>query len=189
MKINVGVSNRHVHLSKEDFDMLFKGQQFYSVKDLSQGGEFMSNLVVSLITDKSRIDNVRVVGPLREKTQVEISRTDSYKLGIKPPVRMSNDFRDAVDIMLSSLYGEVVSKNSCIIANRHIHCNPSDLEKYNLRDGQILKVKVDSVRGGILDNVIVKTKPTFTFELHLDTDEANAFFLNNGDVVEILEED
>lgn len=189
MKISVGISNRHVHLSKEVFDALFKDQEFYSIKDLSQEGEFMSNLVVDLISKKSVIEDVRVVGPVREKTQVEISKTDAYKLGINPPVKMSNDFDGAEDIMLSSKTNKVLVKNCCILANRHIHCKTSELEKYNLKDGQKLKIKVDTPRGGILNNVIVKSKPTFNFELHLDTDEANAFGLKNGDIVEILEEE
>ena len=188
MKVSVGVSNRNVHLSSDDFDKLFGSSEFYSIKDLSQEGEFMSNLVVSLVTDKATIDNVRVVGPIREKTQVEISKTDAYKLGLNPPVRMSGDFSEAEDIMLSSLNNKILCKNSCILANRHIHCKTSELSKYNLVDGQVLQVKVDTPRGGILSNVIVKSKPTYNFELHLDTDEANAFGLKNGDVVEIMED-
>lgn len=189
MKIKVGVSNRHVHLSKEDFKKLFGNADFYSIRDLSQGGEFASNLVVNIKTEKGQIDNVRIVGPLRDHTQVEISKTDAHKLGINPPVRMSGDFAGALDIMLSSDSEEVLVKEACILAHRHIHCKTSQLEKYGLYEGKIVKVKVDGPRGGILDNVIVKVKENFNLELHLDTDEANAFGLNNGDIVEIMEEE
>ena len=189
MKIRIGVSNRHVHLSPDDFEKLFGNIDFYSIRDLSQGGEFASNLTVTIRTEKGNIENVRVVGPLRNHAQVEISKTDAYKLGINPPVKMSGDFNGALDIMLSSNNGEVLVKEACILANRHIHCKTSELSKYDLYDGKVVRVKVYGTRGGILDNVIVKAKESFNLEMHIDTDEANAFGLNNGDLVEILEEE
>ena len=188
MKIKVGVSNRHVHLSEEDFKKLFNDSDFYSIKDLSQEGEFVSNLTVDIKTEKDCLKNVKVVGPIRKHTQVEISKTDAYKLGINPPIKMSGDFDGAIDIMLSSSNNIIIAKNSCILAHRHIHCKTSELEKYRLKDGQILKIKIEGIRGGILENVIVKSKDTFNLELHVDTDEANALGLKNGDVVEVLEE-
>lgn len=188
MNIKVGISNRHIHLSKEDFLDLFGNSDFYSIKDLSQEGEFMSNLTLNIKTNKAVIENVRIVGPLREKTQVEISKTDSYKLGVNPPVRMSSNFDEACDIMLISDNASKLINNSLIIANRHIHCKTSELSKYNLYDGQVVSIKIDNERGGILNNVIVKSKPSYNLELHLDTDEANAMGLKNGDIVEILEE-
>lgn len=186
MNIKVGISARHVHLSKDDFDFLFDKTAFYSIKDLSQKGEFASNLTLSLKTDKNIIENVRVVGPLRDKTQVEISKTDAFFLGLNPPVRMSGDLSGSESIILINNNIQLKKEESCIIANRHIHANDSDLEKYNLRDGMKVSVKVKGNRGGILNNVIVKTKPTFNLELHIDTDEANALDINNGDMVEII---
>ena len=188
MKVKVGISNRHVHLSKEDFDSLFMNEEFYSVKDLSQKGEFMSNLKLTIKTPKGMIEGVRVVGPLRSKTQVEISKTDAYKLGIEAPIRLSGDLEGASDIMLSSSRGEILAKNACIIAKRHLHVNSADLEKYGLNPNQSLKAIILGDRGGSLDNIIVRSKDTFTLELHLDTDEANAFNLKNGDEVEIIGE-
>lgn len=186
MKVKVGVSNRHIHLSKVVFDYLFDDADMLNTRDLSQGGEFVSNLTVDLIGPKGKINNVKVVGPLRTKTQVEVSKTDAYKLGINPPIRMSNNFDGAEDIMLSSNGKKCTVKNCCILANRHIHLNSNDLK--GLADGQKVSVKVLGDRGGIMDNVIVKTKDTFSFELHIDTDEANAFGLKNGDEVEIQED-
>lgn len=186
LKIKVGVSNRHVHLSKVEFDMLFDGCEFKSIKDLSQDGDFASNLVVSIKTSKNVIDNVRVVGPLREKTQVEISMTDAYFLGINPPVRMSGDFKDACDIILCNGNREVVVKNSCILANRHIHVNTKEQVKYNLFDGDNVIALIGGVRAGILENILVKSKDNYNLELHLDTDEANAMGLRNGDEVDII---
>ncbi len=188
MKVKVGISNRHVHLSKEDFDSLFKNEEFYSIKDLSQKGEFMSNLKVTIKTPKGMIEGVRVVGPLRSKTQVEISKTDAYKLGVEAPIRLSGNLDGAADIMLSSPNGELMAKSSCIVAKRHLHVNTSDLDKFGIKDNQVLKAIIPGDRGGSLDNIIVRSKDTFTLELHLDTDEANAFNLKNGDEVEIIGE-
>lgn len=188
MNIKVGVSNRHVHLDKETFEFLFGNADFYSIKELSQDREFMSNLTVCIKTDKDIIEKVRVVGPLREKTQIEISKTDAYKLGINPPVRMSGDLNNSESAYLCYEDKTILIKSGVIIANRHIHCNPDEAKKYQLYDGKVLNVKVNSERGGILDKVIVKIKDNYKLELHIDTDEANAFFINNGDVVEIIGE-
>lgn len=188
MKIKVGVSNRHVHLDEDTF-LKLGFTKINEVKVLSQEGEFVSDLVIDLVSEKGVIPNVRVVGPLRSKTQVEISRTDSFKLGIKAPVKMSGNFDGASDIILVNKDNRVLVKNACILANRHVHCKSSELVKYGWYDGKVLSVKVGGIRGGILENVIVKSKDSYNLELHLDTDEANAFLLNNGDEVEILEEE
>lgn len=189
MNIKVGVSNRHIHLCKNDFDILFGNIDFTKLKDLSQDGEFASNLVVSIITSKDEIKNVRVIGPLREHSQVEISITDAYKLGINPPIRMSRDFNNATNIKLKHNDKELLLENSCIIANRHIHVNTNDLERLNMYEGKKVKVKVLGERGGILDNVIVKAKDNYNLEMHVDTDEANAFNLKTGDSVILLGDD
>lgn len=186
LKVSVGVSNRHVHLSEQDFNRLFSGCEFKSIKDLSQYGDFASNLVVSIETNKSVIDNVRVVGPLRDKTQVEISMTDAYKLGLYPPVRMSGDFRDASDVILCNGETKILCENSCILANRHIHVNTNEQEKYNLYHGDKVSACIQGDRGGILNNVIVKVKDNYNLELHLDTDEANAMGVRNGDIIDII---
>ena len=187
MKVKVGVSNRHVHLSEEDFKKLFGDSDFYSIKDLSQKGEFMSNLMVTLKTEKGSIERVRVVGPIRKRTQVEISKTDAYKLGIDAPIRLSGDLDNSADIMLSSETGDVLVRSGCIIAKRHIHVSEVEAVSYGLVNDQIVKIRVGGERSGVIDNVVVRIKDTFSFELHLDTDEANAFNLKNGDEVEIME--
>ncbi len=186
MKVKVGISNRHVHLSKEDFDKLFFDQEFYSVKDLSQTGEFMSNLKVDIIGPKGKIKGVRVVGPVRSKTQVEISKTDSFKLGVDAPVRLSGDLEDAADMTISFMDRVVNASSSCIIAKRHLHINTNDLDKYNLRNNDVISIRIPGERGGVLNNVVVRSKDTFTLEIHLDTDEANALGVKNGDEVEIV---
>lgn len=179
MKIKVGVSNRHVHLNKESFIKLFGDIKLNNDFDLSQKGQFASDLFVTIKTDKDKIEKVRILGPLREYNQIEISRTDSYKLGLNPPIRESGDLENSEIVTIIGSKGEITT-NGCIIATRHIHANKEKLAK-------IVKIKIDGLKGGILDNVSVKYDPSYTFELHLDTDDANAFGLKNGDGVEICE--
>lgn len=187
MNIRVGVSNRHIHLSKEDYSFLFPNTTLSKIKDLSQKDEFVTNLVLDIKTDKSILKNVKVIGPFRDKTQIEISLTDAYKLGINPPINMSGNFDNAASVILCNDSKSKLIENSCIIANRHIHVNTKDLDKYNFYPGKIVSVKIDGVRAGIMDNVIVKAKENYNLELHIDMDEANAFNLKNGSIVEVIE--
>ena len=183
MKVTVGISNRHVHLKKEDCDILFgSGFELENISDLKQPGQFAAKQVVTLKTDKGTIENVRVLGPFRPATQVEISRTDAYKLGLNPPVRDSGDLEGSEKITLIGPMGEV-EVIGCILPRRHIHISSSDKEKYNFPD--VVSVKYDGVRGGVFDNVAVKVADPSYFELHLDTDEANAFNIKNEDEVVI----
>ena len=184
MKVKIGVSNRHVHLSKNDFDVLFPNTLMNKVKDLSQKGEYVSDLFVSIKTNKGVLNKVRVVGPLRDKTQVEISKTDAYFLGINPPVRMSGDLENSEDVILINNNSELLVENSCILAHRHIHMSTNDAIELGYKSGDIVKVKIMGERGGIYDNVEIKIKDSYTLELHLDTDEANAMGVKNGDEVE-----
>ena len=186
MKVKVGVSNRHVHFSKEDFKLLFGDSDLPVLKELSQNGEFASSLVVDIKTDKNILKNVRLIGPFRDKTQVEISITDAYFLGLKPPVRMSKNFDGALDVILVNGDKELLCKNSCIIANRHIHINSEKQSEYGIYDGDEVSVLVSGERGGRLDKVLVKAKDNYNLELHLDMDEANAMGLKNGDEVEVI---
>lgn len=186
MKVKVGVSNRHVHLSRNDFNYLFGDVNLPVLKELSQDGEYASSLVVDIKTDKNILKNVRLIGPFRDKTQVEISITDAYFLGLTPPVRMSGNFDKALDIVIVNGEKELLCKNSCIIANRHIHINTREQDKYGLYNGDEVSVLVNGNRAGRLDKVMVKAKDNYNFELHLDMDEANAMALKNGDEVEII---
>ena len=187
MKIKVGISNRHVHLKEEDLVKLFgENYKLTMKKPLSQIGEFASVETVSIKTDKNLIDNVRVLGPVRSYTQVEISRTDAYKLGINPPVRESGNLAGSETVEIIGPKGSIIASESTIIAERHIHINTNDLEQYGFKQGEIVKIKIDGIKGGVINNVKIKTKDTYTFELHLDTDEGNAFLLNNGDIVDII---
>lgn len=185
MKVRIGVSNRHVHLCEEDYKLLFGELEFEKKVDLNQPGEFASVLTVSLKGTKGEIDNVRVLGPLRSYTQVEISKTDSYKLGVNPPIRTSGELSDAEMITIIGPMGEVV-KNSCIIANRHLHVDKEIIKEYKLEGVKSVDLRVSGEKSGILEKVYLKETPKAYFEVHLDTDDANAFLLKQNDEVEII---
>lgn len=185
MKVLLGISNRHVHLTEEDYKTLFNDAPLEKVKDLVQPGEFASNQKVSIKTEKSTINNVRLLGPLRKYSQVEISKTDSFTLGIKPPVRNSGDLENAEKITIVGPCGEV-TKNCCIIATRHLHINKEDRIKYNLEGVEKVKVKIESEKSTIFEDVYIKENPNYVLELHLDTDDGNGSLAKTGDEVEII---
>lgn len=184
MKVSIGVSNRHVHLKKEDFEILFGESAVLEKKvDLHQPHNYASTSFVTIQTDKNRIEKVRVLGEIRDYTQVEISMTDAYYLGIQPPIRQSGDIQGGAIVTLIGPKGQV-QVDSCILAERHIHITKQDKEKYQLPD--IVSLKVEGPKSGILADVHLKISEDAYFECHLDTDEANAFLLNNGDELEII---
>lgn len=185
MKVKVGISNRHIHITKEDYDFLFPNEPFEIRNKLSQANEFASTKTVTLVGPKNQIENVRVLGPFRTYTQAEITQTDSYTLGIKPKVKESGDLEEAEELIIKNKDKEI--KRKCaIIANRHIHLNEEELKKYNLNPNRKYLVKIASKKGGILENVSLKVQNNYHLELHLDTDDANAFLLNQQDEVEII---
>lgn len=187
MKVSVGVSNRHVHLCSDDYRLLFGENELIKKADLNQPGEFASMQTVTIKGNKGEIEKVRVLGPLRSYTQVEVSKTDSYKLGVNPPVATSGDLKDADFITIIGPCGSITRK-SCIIANRHIHVDKEIINKYHLENISQVKIKIDSIKGGILENVYLKETEKAYFEIHLDTDDANAFLLKQNDLVEIISE-
>lgn len=187
MKVKIAISARHVHLNKDDYEYLFGDCPLTRLNDLTQTGEYSCNETVNLITEKDRIERVRIIGPLRNYTQVEISKTDAYKLGLNPPVRSSGDLMGS-EIVTIEHNGKVITKPCCIIANRHIHVNSKDLDGYNLKDGEVVKLKLAGIKGGILDNVFIKSSDTYVLEAHLDLDDGNAHLVNKDDVGEIINE-
>ena len=185
MKITVGVSNRHVHLNNDDYKLLFGDALFTKRNDLNQPGMFASELTVTIKGSKRSIENVRVLGPLRSYTQVEVSKTDSYTLGINPPVRNSGDLEDASEITIIGDNGEI-TRNAAIIAARHIHVDKNIRREHNLEGIEKVSVKISGEKSGIIDNVYLKDSDEAYFEMHLDTDDANAFLLKQDDEVEII---
>jgi putative phosphotransacetylase len=186
--VPVGVSVRHVHLSQADLDVLYgPGYKLTKRRDLYQPGEFATDEVLALVGPKMRaIENVRVLGPLRGKSQVEVSRTDAIHLGINPPVRRSGDLKGSASLTLVGPRGSLFLKESVICANRHIHMDPVDARRLGLADDDQVKVAVFGEKALIFDNVQVRVKETFKLEMHLDTDDANAAGIKNGDKVRII---
>ena len=187
MKISVGISNRHVHLTKDALELLFgKDFKLEVQKELSQKGQFASTSLVTIKGPKGEIPNVRVLGPVREYNQVEISKTDSFKLGVNPPVRNSGDLSGSFPITIIGPNGILELNEGCIIATRHIHISYDDLNKIGLPNNSKVQIKINGEKGGILDNVYLKASENGTLELHVDTDDANANLLNQGDLVEVI---
>ena len=185
MNVIVGISNRHVHLTEEDYKLLFGDTPFEVRNELKQPGMFASTLTVSITGSKRTIDNVRVLGPCRSYTQVEVSRTDAFNLGVNPPVRNSGDLADAVEITITGPKGSI-TRNACIIATRHIHVNDEIRKEHNLVGIEKVSIRKKGEKGATLDDVYLKDNPASFFELHLDTDDANALLLNQEDELEII---
>lgn len=179
--VKVGVSARHVHLSREDMDTLFgKGSELTPFKEL-MGGQYAAKEKVTILGLKMRpIENVRVLGPLRKETQVEVSATDALKLGMSVPVRLSGDLEGSAPITIVGPKGAVSLQKGCIIAQRHIHMSPEDAKAYGVHDKQVVGVQAPGGRGGILENVPIRVDKSFTTEMHIDTDEANGLGIANG---------
>ncbi|MBN1385087.1 MAG: phosphate propanoyltransferase [Elusimicrobia bacterium] len=181
------VSNRHLHLCQEDMEKLFgKGYKLKKIKDLIQPGEFASKETVVIKGNKGEIKKVRVLGPIRKATQVEISRTDSFILGINAPLRISGDTKGSAPVTIIGPNGTVELKEGCIVARRHVHFSIQDADFFKVKDGENLMVRVDNERGLIFNNVCTRVRANMTLEFHIDTDEANAAGIKNGDKVIIL---
>ncbi len=179
--IPIEVSAHHVHLAQEDVEALFgAGHQLENISELSQPGQYACKEKVSLIGPKGRIDNVRVLGPIRKETQVEIAMTEQFKLGIHPPIRESGDLKGTPGCILEGPAGRVELTRGVICAQRHIHMSPDDALKLGLRDRYIVRVKVPGERELIFGDVVVRVNPDYRLAMHIDTDEANAANIANG---------
>lgn len=183
-KIKVGISNKHVHLTKKTYETLFD-VPLEKVKDLNQIGEFASNQFVDLKTVKNTIHHVRIVGPFRSYNQVEICPSEAYTLGLNPPVRKSGDLNDSENITIIGPNGEIELQNSCIIAQRHVHINTKDLKYYNVKNNDLIKLKVGGPRSAVLD-AYVKASDNGFLEAHIDRDEANALFLQGNEEITLV---
>jgi acetate kinase len=175
LKVPVEVSARHIHLAKKDFEKLFGKQNPISpIKKLSQEGEFAAEEKVSLINKDKRIDNVRILGPFRKNSQVEIALTDAYHLRLNPlpKIKVSGDLANTTKILVHGPKDS--AKIPCIIAQRHLHCSEDEAKKLKIKNNQIIKIKISGKRGLIFDNIIVRTNPKFRASVHLDTDEGNS---------------
>lgn len=185
--VKIGVSQRHIHLSREDLDTLFGKGYELTPKKILMGKEFASAEVVTLVGPSLKtIENVRVLGPVRKETQVEISRTDTFVLKVSPPVRPSGELEGSEKLVVVGPKGSVYLKQGVIIANRHIHLTPDFAASMELRDGDLVDVVIDGIKPTKFYDVQIRVREDFHVEMHIDTDDANSSGLKNGDVVHIF---
>lgn len=185
--VPVGVSGRHIHLSQHDLETLFgKGYELTKVKDLSQPGQFAAKECVTLAGPKGVIQKVRVLGPVRSQTQVEVLAGDTFKLGVPQEIRLSGHLEGTPGITVIGPKGTVVLPEGVMLAARHIHMSPSQAAERGFHDGQVVSLKICGERGGMLDNVIVRVTETGNLDCHIDTEEANAFHLKTGSKVQVV---
>ncbi len=186
-QVPVGVSARHIHLTQEHVEVLFgEGYKLTKKKEL-MGGQYACNETVTVVGLKLRaIENVRVLGPVRKASQLEISATDAMKLGVAAPIRESGNVAGSAPVAVVGPKGVIYLQEGCIIAMRHIHMSPADAAAAGVRDGDIVSVKADNERGTVFNQVKIRVNESFTLEMHIDTDEANASKIKTGDMVTII---
>ncbi|MDM5247476.1 phosphate propanoyltransferase [Lysinibacillus sp. G4S2] len=186
-KIPIGVSARHVHLAQAEVEKLFgENYQLTPKFELSQPGQFAAEETVVIAGPKGSIERVRILGPARSLSQVEISWTDAMKIGAKPPLRVSGDIKGSSPVTLIGPKGSVVLNEGLIIAQAHIHMSPADSARFQVADGQSVQIKVEGIRPIILSNVMIRVSERYRLEMHIDTDEANAGLIQQGTFAEII---
>lgn len=187
MAVPVGVSARHIHLTQKDVETLFGDGYQLTVKKELMGGQFAANEQCTIVGLKLRaIENVRILGPVRKNSQVEISATDARTLGIQAPLRQSGNTAGSAPIALIGPKGAVYLEEGCIVAARHIHMTPAEALSASLKDGDYVSVRMGNDRGAILDHVKIRVDESFSLEMHIDTDEANACQVRQGDLARII---
>ncbi|ABS42099.1 phosphate propanoyltransferase [Clostridium botulinum] len=186
-EIPVGISNRHIHLSQKDLDSLF-GENYglTKIKDLSQPGQYACKEVVTICGPKGAIEKIRILGPVRSKTQVEVLAGDCIKLGAVSHVKLSGDLNRTSPITIVGPKGSVQLEEGLIVAQRHIHMTPEDAQNLGVHDGEIVSIKFEDLRGGIYNNVAVRANDASSLECHLDIEEANAMGINSKSKVTIV---
>ena len=185
--VPVASSARHVHLCRADVEKLFgPGYQLQKFRDLSQPGQFACKEQVTIVGPKGKLERVRVLGPERKDTQVEIALTDSFALGIRPPVRMSGKVAGSPGCTLVGPAGQAEIAQGVIVAARHMHISPEQAKIYGLQDGQVVRLRSEGERAVVFENVVVRAGNGHDFEVHLDTDEANALAMTGSPMMEVL---
>lgn len=185
--VPIGVSNRHIHLSQADFEQLFGvGAEMTHFKDLSQPGQFACKEVMTLVGPGGAIERVRLLGPARKQTQVEVSVADCFKLGVRAPLRDSGDLAGSAPITIVGPKGSIYLEEGCIIALKHIHMHNEDAARLGLKDKDHVNVQTCGERNLMFQEVLIRVSDKFKLEMHIDMDEANAASLTNGDKVRIV---
>ena len=186
-QVSVGISVRHIHLSRSDVDRLF-GRNYHLTpkKKLSQPGQYACEECLDVIGPRGELKKVRILGPERKATQIELAQTDCRNIGISAPVRSSGDTAGTPGITLRGPLGEITVPEGVIIADRHLHMSDEEAAAFGLKDGDHVRIQIDGVKPGILGNVLVRAGSGHSLDLHIDTDDANAAGLKNGDLVTII---
>lgn len=186
LKVPVGVSNKHAHISREHLDILFgEGYELTNMKDLSQPGQYAAEERIEVIGNRSST-MVRILGPVRKNTQIEISISDSFAIGVDAVLRESGNIEGTPSVTIKGPKGEVEIDEGVIVAARHIHLSTEDAERFGVENGQRVQVKADGPRGIIFDEVVCRVDPSFALDMHIDMDEANAAGIKNGDLVRVI---
>ncbi|MGL4345270.1 MAG: phosphate propanoyltransferase [Cellulosilyticaceae bacterium] len=185
LDIKVGISARHLHISKEHLEVLFgEGAELHPIKTL-MGGQYAADEKVTVVGNNGRqLENVRILGPLRAETQIEVSKTDAMFLKVAAPLRDSGDIKGSAAVTLIGPKGQVELTEGCIAPKRHIHMSPADAEAFGVQDGDMMTVTFEGERKGTLHNILVRVHPTFTLEMHIDTDEANALDIQPNCIIQ-----
>lgn len=174
-EVKIGLSNKHLHLSEEHIEALFgKGHKLTPTKDLVQPGQFACEEKVDIVGPKSTLKGIRVLGPARKETQVELAMTDARTIGIKAPVRESGKLEGTPGCKIVGPCGEIEIDHGVIVALRHVHLSTAQAEEAGVKDKDIVSIKIEGERGLVFDNVLVRAGDAHEREVHLDTDEGNA---------------
>ena len=186
-EIPIALSNRHIHLSQEDVDVLFgEGYELTQFKDLSQPGQYACEEKVDAVGPRGTIKGIRVLGPTRPNTQLEVSVSDAFALGVSVEVRDSGDIDNTSGVKLVGPKGEVEIDKGVIAAARHIHMHTDDAAKFGVVDKDIVDVKIGGERGLTFHNVLARVSDKFALEMHVDIEEGNAAGVKNGQIVELI---
>ena len=187
MQVPVGISNKHVHVCQADLDVLFgEGHELTPIKDLSQPGQFACDEKVDVVGPKGTLKGVRILGPVRPETQVELAQTDARAIGVNALLRESGKLEGTQGCKLVGPKGEVELAAGCIVAHLHIHLHTDEAAKMGIKDKQVLTVLVHGQKDVVFCDVIARVGDKMKLDFHMDTDEANAALVKNGDVAVIL---
>ncbi len=187
LSVPVSISARHLHVTQEHLEILFgKNYELQVERMISQPGQYAAKEKVDLKTPKGEIKGIRILGPVRKITQIELPKSDFRRIGLKGMVRNSGDIAGSEGITVIGPKGQVELKEGVIIADRHIHMTPQDAKHYNVTAGQVVSVEVPGLRGGIMNNVSIRVSDAYALDFHVDTDDANAFLLENGQWLKII---
>ena len=187
--VPVNASNRHAHLSQKEADILFGvGHKFGNIKDLSQPGQFAASETIIISGPKGTISKVRILGPVRKETQIEILASDQYTLGLMAPVRQSGALEGSCPVTIIGPKGSVYLEKGVIIAQRHIHLDPPSAQAMNVKDSEYVSVEVTGDRPVTFKNVLVRVNEAYAKDMHIDIDEANACLIKNGTLCKVVKE-